>query len=145
MKIRVINGPNLNLLGQREPEIYGKDSLEDIKNTLTALGKSLGAEIDFLQSNHEGEIIDWIQQCREGFDGLIINPAAYTHSSVALHDALLCFEGLKYEVHISNPHARETFRQTSYVSPAVNGVIAGLGVTGYEVALKTMVEKLSSS
>lgn len=136
--IHILNGPNLNLLGKREPEIYGADTLEDVARTCAALGKELGLETALYQSNHEGEIVEMIHRAREAAAGIIINPAAYTHTSVAILDALNTFEGPVLEVHISNVHKRESFRHRSYVSLRAEGVIAGFGVQGYELALRRM-------
>jgi len=136
--IHILNGPNLNLLGKREPEIYGSDTLEDVARSCAALGKGLGLETALYQSNHEGGIVDMIHRAREAAAGIIINPAAYTHTSVAILDALNTFEGPVLEVHISNVHKRESFRHHSYVSLRAEGVIAGFGVQGYELALRRM-------
>jgi 3-dehydroquinate dehydratase-2 len=138
--IYILNGPNLNLLGKREPEIYGSDTLEDVGKACTALGEDLGLETSLKQSNSEGEIIDMIHQAREDAAGIIINPAAYTHTSVAILDALNTFDGPVLEVHISNVHKRESFRHHSYVSLRADGVIAGFGVQGYELALQRMAK-----
>lgn len=145
MKIIVINGPNLNLLGTREPEIYGSDSLDDIARRCQELGKQRGMEIEFKQSNHEGTIVDWIQEAISRIDAIIINAGAYTHTSVAIHDALRAYSGYKIELHISNPHLRETFRHISYVSPAADAVVAGLGVDGYELAVDMLPDLLNQS
>lgn len=136
--IHILNGPNLNLLGKREPEIYGRDTLEDVARTCAALAVELGLEAALYQSNHEGEIVEMIHRAREAAAGIIINPAAYTHTSVAILDALNAFEGPVLEVHISNVHKRESFRHHSYVSLRAEGVIAGFGVQGYELALRRM-------
>lgn len=136
--IHILNGPNLNLLGKREPEIYGRDTLEDVARTCAALAAELGLETALYQSNHEGEIVEMIHRAREAAAGIIINPAAYTHTSVAILDALNAFEGPVLEVHISNVHKRESFRHHSYVSLRAEGVIAGFGVQGYELALRRM-------
>ena len=133
--IFVLNGPNLNLLGKRQPEIYGYDTLEDV----TALCETVAAEgfdIQLKQSNHEGQIIDWIHEAREAACGIVINPGAFTHTSVAILDALNAFEGPVIEVHISNVHKRESFRHHSYVSLRAEGVIAGLGVEGYAAGVR---------
>lgn len=135
-KILILNGPNLNLLGTRQPEIYGHTTLQDVHANCTALGQDLGLEVDFRQSNHEGELIDWIQQARGTCAAIIINPAAYSHTSVGILDALTMFEGPVLEVHISNIHQRESFRHHSFVSARANGVIAGCGVEGYVLALR---------
>ncbi|MGX9352940.1 type II 3-dehydroquinate dehydratase [Shimia sp. W99] len=141
-KVTILNGPNLNLLGKREPEIYGSDTLEDVAKNCATLGKDLGIDTTLLQSNHEGQLIDWIHAAREDSDGIIINPAAFTHTSVAILDALNTFKGPVLEVHISNVHQRESFRHHSYVSLRANGVIAGFGVEGYELALRRMATLL---
>ena len=131
----ILNGPNLNLLGVREPSIYGRDTLGDVEERCTARAAALGLEIDFRQSNHEGQLVDWIQEARESADGIILNAGALTHTSVALLDALSAAELPVIEVHLSNIFRRESFRHHSYVSLAANGVICGLGVQGYELAL----------
>ena len=132
--VLVLNGPNLNLLGVREPHIYGRDTLADVEQRcVKAAG---GAEIVFRQTNHEGVLIDWIQEARESADALILNPAAYGHTSVALHDALKTLSIPVIELHLSNPAAREAFRHHSYVSSAATGVIAGFGANGYELAVQ---------
>lgn len=136
--ILVLNGPNLNLLGEREPDIYGRASLADIEAALLARAKTLELAVDFRQSNHEGELIGWIQEARGRCAGLIINPAGYTHTSVAILDALLMCDMPVIELHLSNPYRRERFRHRSFVSPAVTAVIAGLGAAGYELALDAM-------
>ncbi|WP_417533414.1 type II 3-dehydroquinate dehydratase [Marinobacterium stanieri] len=133
--IYVLNGPNLNLLGKRQPEIYGHETLADVQKRMEEKGDALGLEIAFFQSNHEGELVDIIHQAREQAAGIVINPAAYSHTSVAILDALNTFEGPVVEVHISNIHKREAFRHHSYVSSRAEGVIAGLGTLGYVLAL----------
>lgn len=142
MKLLIINGPNLNLLGTREPDIYGSDTLRDIADRCISVGKTRGLQVDCVQSNHEGQLVEWIQKAIDSADALIINAAAYTHTSIAIHDALKCFDGLKIELHISNPHMREPFRHVSYVSSAVDGVIMGLGVSGYEHAVELVADRL---
>ncbi|MBZ9540299.1 type II 3-dehydroquinate dehydratase [Modicisalibacter tunisiensis] len=138
-KILVLHGPNLNLLGTRQPEIYGHETLDDINNRLYEKAAINGWEIACRQSNHEGELIDAIQAARtDGTDLIVINPAAYTHTSVAILDALNAYEGRVIEVHLSNIHKRETFRHHSYVSRRADGVIAGLGSQGYLLALDTL-------
>ncbi|MFJ4712444.1 type II 3-dehydroquinate dehydratase [Streptomyces sp. NPDC088785] len=130
--IMVLNGPNLNLLGKRQPEIYGHDTLADVEALCVKAAAALGATVDFRQSNHEGELVDWIHEARENHVGVVINPAAYSHTSVAILDALNACDGLPViEVHISNVHQREEFRHHSYVSHRADGVIAGCGVQGY--------------
>ena len=134
--VYVLNGPNLNLLGKRQPTIYGQETLEDVEASCRRVGAEIGLEIVFRQSNREYEIIDWIHEARERADAIVINPAAFTHTSVAILDALHTFEGPIIEVHISNVHKREAFRHHSYVSTIASGVIAGFGVQGYDLALQ---------
>lgn len=134
--IFILNGPNLNLLGKRQPEIYGHETLADVERDCTALARELGHEIRFHQSNREYEIIDWIHEARDAAVGIVINPAAFTHTSVAILDALKAFDGPVIEVHISNVHQREAFRHHSYVSLRADGVIAGFGTQGYPLALQ---------
>lgn len=136
--IYILNGPNLNLLGLRQPEIYGRATLEDVAEDCASLAEELGLTIRFHQSNHEGQIIDWIHQARAEGAGIIINPAALTHTSVAILDALNAYDGPVLEVHISNVHKREAFRHHSYVSLRAEGVIAGFGTEGYLLALRRM-------
>ncbi len=135
-KIIVLNGPNLNLLGLRQPEIYGRDTLADIETNCRTLAGELGLELEFHQSNAEHQLIDWIHEARTGAQGIIINPGAYSHTSIAILDALKTCEIPILEVHISNIHRREEFRHHSYVSLAATGVIAGFGVNGYALALR---------
>ena len=130
-KIIIINGPNLNLLGQREDDIYGKNTLEDIKKICENKGKTRNLEIDFYQSNNEGEIINKIQEVAEIYDGLIINPAAFTHSSIAILDSLRAINKPKIEIHLSNIYAREEYRKKSITSEGVNGLICGFGPNSY--------------
>ncbi|MGA9659450.1 MAG: type II 3-dehydroquinate dehydratase [Asticcacaulis sp.] len=137
--IYVLNGPNLNLLGVREPEIYGHDTLADIESRCAALLEGTGHGLVFRQTNHEGELVDWIQAARTDAHALIINPAAFTHTSVALYDALKALSIPVIECHLSNPHAREPFRHHSYVSLVAKGVIAGLGAIGYELAIRAVL------
>ncbi len=144
-KAYVINGPNLNLLGTREPEIYGSETLDDIEARCQARASDLGLALTFLQSNHEGTIVDWIQEAIHTQDAIIINAGAYTHTSVAIHDALRAFPGYKVELHISNPHLRETFRHVSYVSLAADAVVAGLGVNGYEHVIEMLPAILNNA
>ena len=134
----VIHGPNLNLLGRREPEVYGTQTLADIDASLAASAKELGVEIETFQSNHEGELIDRVQQAMGVADGILINPGGFTHTSVALRDALVATELPVVEVHLSNVFARESFRQHSYVSPVAIGVISGLGAEGYRFGLEAL-------
>lgn len=136
--ILVLNGPNLNLLGTREPELYGRDTLADVEARLKARADTLGLGIDFRQSNHEGDLVTWIQEGRDRVAGAIINPAAYTHTSVAIQDALKACDYPVIEVHISNIFQREPFRHHSYVSPVASGVICGFGIHGYELALDAL-------
>ncbi len=134
--IHVLNGPNLNLLGSREPEIYGRATLADVEKLCRATAERHGLKVEFRQSNHEGEIVDWIQQARaENAAGLVINPAGYGHTSVAILDALAAMEAPVIEVHISNIHAREPFRRRSYVSQAARAVVCGFGIEGYALAI----------
>ena len=144
MKVLILNGPNLNMLGTREPEIYGHETLDDIRALCQSKGEELGYEIDFRHSNHEGELVEWIQLAREGYAGLLINAAAYTHTSIAIHDALKLLDIPIIEVHISDPKQREAFRQHSYVESLAADVIAGQGASGYEKALESLQEVLTS-
>ncbi|WP_420024265.1 type II 3-dehydroquinate dehydratase (plasmid) [Cereibacter azotoformans] len=134
--IYILNGPNLNLLGQRQPEIYGHDTLADVERACAAVAAEKGFEIRLFQSNHEGAIIDTIHEARHSACGIVINPGAYTHTSVAILDALNAFYGPVIECHISNIHKREGFRHHSYVSLRADGVLAGLGVEGYALAVR---------
>ena len=142
--ITIINGPNLNLVGVREPEIYGHETIEDARRQCAEILEPAGFELNSLQSNHEGEMVDWIHTAREESAGIIINPAAYSHTSIALFDALSAFNGPVLEVHISNIHKREKFRHHSYVSMRAEGVIAGFGIEGYSLAARRMVSLLSA-
>jgi len=148
LRILVLHGPNLNLLGSREPDHYGSDTLADINQQLIELGDQLGADVINFQSNHEGEIVDRIQQAASAhadaghIDGIVINPAAYTHTSVALRDALLAARIPFAEVHLSNIHGREEFRQRSLLADAATGIVAGFGATSYMLALRGMVQHL---
>lgn len=142
-RIYVLNGPNLNLLGVRKPEVYGRTTLADIEASLKEQAQQLGLEIIFMQSNHEGDLVDAIQQARVQGAGIIINPAAYTHTSIALHDALEAAELPVVEVHLSNIHRRESFRQHSFVSTQATAVIAGAGARGYNLALTFLAEHLA--
>lgn len=139
-RVLVLNGPNLNLLGTREPGIYGNRTLDEIEADCRKAGAARNLEVECRQSNHEGTLVDWIQEAIGKFDALIINAGAYTHTSIAIHDALRAFEGCKIELHISNPQVRETFRHVSYVSAAVDGVVAGLGTVGYELVIELVAE-----
>jgi 3-dehydroquinate dehydratase-2 len=134
--IYVLNGPNLNLLGLREPEIYGTDTLDDIGERLEARAKGLGVAVDMRQSNHEGHLIDWLHEANaKGAKAVLLNAGGFTHTSVALHDAIKSIRVPVIEVHLSNPHARESFRHRSLVGKAAKGIIAGFGALGYELAL----------
>ncbi len=137
-KILVLNGPNLNLLGTRQPEVYGHTNLADVEEMCRKKAEALGITVECRQSNHEGQFVDWIQDAKGKFDGIVFNPGAFTHTSVAIHDAIIGVEAKVIEVHISNIHQRETFRHLSYVSKVAVGVIAGLGVIGYELGLEAM-------
>jgi len=141
--VRVINGANLNLLGVREPEIYGYATLQDIADACIKVGAELGLDVEFLQSNYEGQIVEWIQTAIGTCDAIVINAGAYTHTSIAIHDALRAYKGCKIELHISNPHLRETFRHKSYISPAVDAVVAGLGAGGYELVIRLLPNLLN--
>jgi 3-dehydroquinate dehydratase-2 len=136
----VLNGPNLNMLGVREPEKYGHSTLDDVEALCAEVAEGLGLAIDFRQTNGEGELITWVQECRGRAAGIIINPAGYTTTSIGLMDALLAVQLPVIEVHITNIHRREEFRHHSFVSKAATGVIAGLGVQGYALALQAMAE-----
>lgn len=142
MKILVLNGPNLNLLGVREPNVYGHETLKDIENACKKLAAKLNIELVCYQSNHEGDLIDKIQWAREDFDALIFNPGGYSHTSVAIADALRVLEFPIIEVHLTNIFAREEFRHHSYVSPVATGVITGLGTEGYLCAIRTLASIL---
>jgi 3-dehydroquinate dehydratase-2 len=138
-KILVLNGPNLNLLGKRQPEIYGKATLPDIENQVRALAKELGVEIDFRQSNSEAELVTWIQEAEGRFAALVINPAAYTHTSVAMRDAISAVGIPTVEIHLSNIHKREPFRHHSYIAEVALGQIAGFGVNSYLLGLRAVL------
>jgi 3-dehydroquinate dehydratase-2 len=142
--VAVLNGPNLNMLGLREPAIYGATTLDDVEALCAETAEGLGLAIDFRQTNHEGELISWVQECHGRAAGIVINPAGYTHTSVALMDALLAVGLPVVEVHLSNIHRREAFRHHSYVSRAATGVICGLGASGYALALRAMAGILSA-
>jgi len=141
-KVLILNGPNLNLLGSREPEIYGAATLDDIEAECRARAAQRGLAIAWRQSNSEGELVDWIQEARGEFDALVLNPGAYSHTSIAILDALLAVDLPVVEVHLSNIHRREEFRARSYVSKAALGVIAGFGKSGYVMALDALAERL---
>ncbi len=143
-KILVLNGPNLNMLGVREPAIYGKDTLADVEALCRKTAKSLGMAVDFRQSNHEGELVTWIQEARGKMAGIVINAGAYTHTSVALQDALALSELPVIEVHISNVYKREPFRHKSYISAVARGVLCGFGVHGYALALDGLAKMVKA-
>ena len=135
--VYVLNGPNLNLLGLREPEIYGSDTLDDIAGALEDRARELGLEIEMRQSNHEGHLIDWLHEAQaDGAKAVILNPGGFTHTSVALHDAVKAITTPVFEVHLSNPHARDSFRHKSFISPVARGTIAGFGALSYSLALE---------
>lgn len=138
--IAILNGPNLNLLGERDPEVYGAETLADVEKRCHAYADRLGFDVDCRQSNHEGQLVDWVQELRHSV-GIVVNAGAYTHTSVALRDALAVVTGPVVEVHISNVHAREGFRHHSYLSAVVTGVIVGLGTQGYELAIAAVAER----
>ena len=140
--VYLLNGPNLNLLGLRQPEIYGRETLQDVVSATSALAAELGLALAAYQSNHEGQLIDWIHDARVNASGIIINPGAYSHTSIAILDALNAFEAPVIEVHISNIHRREAFRHHSYVSARADAVIAGCGTQGYLLALRRMASLL---
>jgi len=144
LRLLVLHGPNLNLLGSREESIYGTATLDAIDASLSKLSEELGVELDIRQSNLEGELVTWIQEARSGYQGIIINPAAYTHTSVAIRDALAAVNLPTIEVHLSNIYRREEFRQHSYVSGVALGQISGLGPAGYLLALRGLYEHLSA-
>ncbi|TGY89835.1 type II 3-dehydroquinate dehydratase [Marinicauda algicola] len=141
--IHILNGPNLNLLGTREPEIYGRETLADIEARCAEAAGGLGLEIVFRQTNHEGELVDWIQAAREEASAVILNPAAYGHTSVALHDALKALEVPVIEVHLSQPAAREPFRHHSYVTAVCDGAISGFGALGYVLGIKAAADLIA--
>ena len=141
--ILILNGPNLNMLGTREPETYGSTTLSDVEASCTALGEELGVEVACFQSNHEGALVDAIQSAKGTHDGIVLNAGAYTHTSIALRDAISAVELPVIELHVSNVHARESFRHHSMILPVCVGVIAGLGVAGYGLALRAMAERLA--
>ena len=143
MKILILNGPNLNLLGTREPEKYGNQTLSDVENFVKEEASKLNVEVDFYQSNIEGELVDKIQEAKGNYDGIVMNPAAYTHTSVAIRDALLAVQIPTIEVHISNIHTREEFRKTSLTAPACVGQITGFGINSYKLGLIALVDYLN--
>ena len=143
--VYVINGPNLNLLGKRQPAIYGQETLADVEIACRRVATESNLELEFHQSNREYEIIDWIHEARETAAGIVINPAAFTHTSVAILDALNAFDGPVLEIHISNVHKREAFRHHSYVSSRADGVIAGFGTQGYALALQRLARLIGET
>lgn len=145
LSILVINGPNLNMLGTRQPEVYGSQSLADVEKICVDKANSMGATATCFQSNHEGAIVDVIQQAKGKHDAIIINPGAYSHTSIAIRDAFSSVELPVWEVHISNIHAREEFRHHSYVSAIAKGVIAGFGIPGYRLAMEAAIENLKNA
>ena len=144
-KILVLNGPNLNLLGTREPDVYGHETMAEIEAACAKRASALGLTVEFRQSNSEGELVDWIQEARNGYAGLIVNAGAYTHTSVALLDALLACDVPVIEVHLSNIFQRDDFRHHSYVSKAARGLICGFGGFGYEMALEAAARLLETT
>jgi 3-dehydroquinate dehydratase-2 len=144
MKILFLNGPNLNLLGQREPEVYGRTTLADIETRVRERAAKLGAEIDFRQSNQEGELVAWIQQAKGKFDVMVLNAAAYTHTSIALRDAIAATGVPTIEIHLSNVHAREEFRQKSLIAPVCRGQITGFGPHSYVLALEASLNVIET-
>jgi 3-dehydroquinate dehydratase-2 len=144
-RVLVLNGPNLNLLGTREPDVYGSATLGDIERELKALAKSLGAKIEFRQSNQEGQLIDWIHQARESFDGVVINPGGLTHTSVSLRDAIAATSLPTVEVHISNTQAREPFRHQSLTAPVCIGSVIGFGKNSYALGLRALMGYLNAA
>jgi 3-dehydroquinate dehydratase-2 len=145
MKILVLNGPNLNLLGQREPGVYGRTTLLEIEQKLRERAKSLGTGIEFRQSNQEGELVNWIQEAKGQFDAIILNAAAYTHTSVALRDAIAAVRVPTVEVHLSNTQAREEFRHKTLIGPVCVGQVSGFGAFSYELALEAAVNVIGAS
>lgn len=143
MRIAVVHGANLRLLGRREPEVYGTDTLDDVDRLISDLGQELGVEIETFQSNHEGELIDFIDEASSRADGFVINPGAFTHTSIALRDALVGVDRPFVEVHISNTAGRERFRRHSYLSPVASGVVYGFGVQSYLLGLRGLVARIS--
>jgi 3-dehydroquinate dehydratase-2 len=141
-RVLVLNGPNLNMLGVREPQTYGTMTLSEIERLCADEAAALGLEVECRQSNHEGELVTWIQQAMGAFAAIVLNPGAYSHTSIAIHDAIKAVGLPVAEVHLSNIHAREAFRHHSYVSPVALGVICGFGATGYRLALRALAEKL---
>ncbi len=143
IRILVLHGPNLNLLGSREQSIYGNTSLDGINMAIGQLARREGIHVEARQSNHEGELVTWIQEAKDNFDGLVINPAAYTHTSVALRDAIVAVDLPTVEVHLSNIHRREPFRRRSFIAPIALGQISGFGMTSYQLGIQALMEFLS--
>ncbi len=143
-KVLILNGPNLNMLGSRQPDVYGRESLGDIEQSCSQHGQSLGMDVECRQSNGEGQLVDWIQAARQSHDGLILNPGAYSHTSIAIMDALLAAGLPLIEVHLSNIHRREAFRHHSYVSKVADAVLCGFGSQGYLLALDAMSRRLNA-
>jgi 3-dehydroquinate dehydratase-2 len=143
MRIAVVHGPNLRLLGRREPEVYGRDTLDDVNRMIVDLAEELSVEVEMFQSNHEGELIDFIDEASARVDGFLINPGAYTHTSIALRDALTGVDRPFVEAHLSNTAGRERFRRHSYLSPVASGVVYGFGVQSYLLGLRGLVSRLS--
>lgn len=143
--IAVLNGPNMNMLGLRQPHLYGRATLDDVENLCAETAEELGLGIDFRQTNGEGELVSWVQECRGRAAGIVINPAGYTTTSIALMDALLASELPVIEVHVTNIHKREEFRHHSFVSKVAVGVICGLGIRGYALALRALADILEES
>lgn len=141
-RVLLLNGPNLNLLGSREPERYGHATLADVERAVAALAAELGLSLEARQSNHEGVLIDWIQEARGAAEGIVLNPGAYGHTSIAILDALLAYDGAVVEVHVTQIHRREPFRHHSHVSRRADAVIAGCGAQGYLLALRHLAERL---
>ena len=139
MKVLFLNGPNLNLLGQREPEVYGRSTLSDIESNVRAMARKVRVEVDFRQSNLEGELVAWIQQAKGQFDVIVLNAAAYTHTSIALRDAIVAAQVPTIEIHLSNIHAREEFRHKSLIAPVCCGQIVGFGPRSYTLALEASI------
>ncbi|WLR46298.1 type II 3-dehydroquinate dehydratase [Halobacillus litoralis] len=143
-RLFLINGPNLNMLGKREPATYGKKSLEHVETLVKEVAAEQGFEVTSFQSNHEGELVDWIQRAEEEAEGIIINPAAYTHTSIALRDAVSSISKPVVEIHISNVHERESFRHTSMLAPVCSGQVVGFGIDGYRLATLGLIQKIES-